>query len=238
MKTIRLKTNLHCGSCVSKLGPLLDGDKRIHHWNIDLEDPQRPLSVHGDVGEDEVKRLVQAAGFTASGETAESYAACDMHDAEHAQQTAGVKESFWADRVKWKRAALNTFSCLVGCAIGDFAMLIFLQAYYPQTPMGVQMILAIAAGLLTSIALETALMRYREKMIWKLALRTALSMSFLSMIAMEVAMNLADFMIMGGKAAFSDPRYWLAFIPAALAGFLVSLPYNYYQLKKHNISCH
>jgi hypothetical protein len=32
--------------------------------------------------------------------------------------------------------------------------------------------------------------------------------------------------------------YWLAFIPAAVAGFLTPLPYNYYQLKKHNRACH
>ncbi|MBI3234816.1 MAG: DUF4396 domain-containing protein [Bacteroidetes bacterium] len=38
--------------------------------------------------------------------------------------------------------------------------------------------------------------------------------------------------------ALSNPNYWLAFIPAAVVGFLVPLPYNYYQLKKHNKACH
>jgi hypothetical protein len=51
-------------------------------------------------------------------------------------------------------------------------------------------------------------------------------------------MNLTDFMITGGKAQLTSPTYWLAFIAAALAGFLAPLPYNYYQLKKYNRSHH
>lgn len=145
---------------------------------------------------------------------------------------------FWSESRLWRRAGLNTLSCLIGCSIGDFAMIIYLQAYHPGTPMAVQIALAIIAGLSTSVALETVLMRIREKFAWGAALRMAIGMSFLSMVAMEVAMNTTDFMITGGTMALSDPRYWLAFIPAAAAGFLAPLPYNYYQLKKHNKACH
>jgi len=99
-------------------------------------------------------------------------------------------------------------------------------------------VLAVLAGLTTSIALETALMHYREKFNWMAALRMALSMSFISMVAMEIAMNGTDFMLTGGKAQITSVLYWLAFIPAAVAGFLTPLPYNYYQLKKHNRACH
>lgn len=145
---------------------------------------------------------------------------------------------FWSEGRLWRRASLNTLSCLIGCSIGDFAMIIYLQAYHPGTSMAIQMVLAIVAGLITSIALETVLMRVREKFAWGAALRMAIGMSFLSMVAMEVAMNTTDFMITGGRMAFSDPMYWFAFIPAALAGFVIPLPYNYYQLKKHNKACH
>lgn len=63
-------------------------------------------------------------------------------------------------------------------------------------------------------------------------------MSFISMVAMEVAMNLTDFMITGGKLSMATPAYRLSFIPAAVAGFLVPLPYNYFKLKKYNKACH
>jgi hypothetical protein len=104
--------------------------------------------------------------------------------------------------------------------------------------MWLQMGLAIIAGLLTSIALETTILHLKEKLVWKAALRMALSMSLISMVGMEVVMNTTDFMITGGKAQLSSMGYWLAFLPAALAGFLAPLPYNYYQLKKHNKACH
>lgn len=144
----------------------------------------------------------------------------------------------WADLNIWKRASFNTLNCLIGCSIGDFAMVIFLQAYFPSTSMTVQMILATIAGLITSILLETVLLHWRENFSWTFAFRTALSMSLLSMIAMEIAMNTTDFMITGGKAAFGNPMYWTALVVAMVAGFLVPLPYNYYKLKKFNKACH
>lgn len=145
---------------------------------------------------------------------------------------------FWLDQSVWRRASLNTVNCLIGCSIGDFAMVIFLQGYFPNVSMTVQMVLATLAGLVTSIILETILLHGREKFSWGFAFRTALSMSLLSMIAMEIAMNTTDFMITGGKAAFGNPMYWTALLVALMAGFVVPLPYNYYRLKKFDKACH
>lgn len=117
-------------------------------------------------------------------------------------------------------------------------MVFYLQAFYPNTPIWLQMTLAVIAGLCTSIMLETVILKVRERFNWSFALRTAFGMSFLSMVAMEIAMTSTDFMITGGKAAFSDPMYWLALIPALVVGFITPLPYNYYKLKKFNRACH
>jgi copper chaperone CopZ len=149
-----------------------------------------------------------------------------------------VAQGFWADRPTWKRASLNTLNCLIGCSIGDFGMILYLQAVHPGTSMALQMILAIIAGLLTSVLLETVLLRIREKFNWSLAFQTAIGMSLISMIAMELAMNTTDFMMTGGKAAFGNPMYWTALLVAMMVGFLAPLPYNYYKLKKFNKACH
>ena len=117
-------------------------------------------------------------------------------------------------------------------------MIIYLQAYHPEVSMMWQMILAIIAGLTTSIALETVILKVREKFNWAFALKTAFGMSFISMVGMEIAMNTTDFMITGGKAAFEDPMYWTALVIAMVAGFLAPLPYNYYKLRKFNKACH
>ena len=70
-------------------------------------------------------------------------------------------------------------------------------------------------------------------MSFKKALTTALGMSLISMISMEVAMNLTDYLITGGAVLN------LTVIPIMLiAGFLTPLPYNYWRLKKYNKSCH
>ena len=65
------------------------------------------------------------------------------------------------------------------------------------------------------------------------ALKTALGMSFISMISMEIAMNLTDYALTGGAIL----TWWV--VPIMLAvGFVTPWPYNYWRLKKHNQACH
>jgi hypothetical protein len=151
---------------------------------------------------------------------------------------AREQKGFWIDLTIWKRAAKNTLNCLVGCSLGDFGTLIAFQHFAPHTPMFTVMGIAILAGLTTSILLETTLLRIREHFSWAMAFKTAFSMSFLSMVAMELAENATDFMLTGGNISISQPFYWVALGVALLAGFAVPLPYNYYQLKKHGKACH
>ena len=217
---------MHCNSCVAKLAKVLDNSPGIHHWKADVSSPGKTVTMHGELDEAEMVALIRKAGFDVNPNTP---AVCDMTIP---AKPVKSHSRFWHDRKVWKRASFNTMSCLVGCSIGDFGMIIYLQVYHPHVSMWWQMALAVAAGLVTSIALETILMRVREKFNWMAAFKTAISMSFLSMVAMEIAMNATDFMITGGKAQLGSVGYWLAFIPAAVAGFLTPLPYNYYQLKK------
>jgi hypothetical protein len=58
-------------------------------------------------------------------------------------------------------------------------------------------------------------------------------MSFISMISMEVAMNITDYVLTGGAML----TWWV--VPIMLAvGFVTPWPYNYWRLKKHNQACH
>ena len=137
----------------------------------------------------------------------------------------------WKCKHTWRKASVNTLWCLLGCSIGDFGTIYFFQVY----PMDIStlniMILAIINGLITSIILETIILL--KQMSFKQALTTALGMSLISMISMEVAMNLTDYLITGGAVLN------LTVIPIMLiAGFITPLPYNYWRLKKYNKSCH
>ena len=231
MEAITLSTNLHCNSCVSKIEPILQDDSSISEFNINLDHPGRLVNIQGN----ELNTELLISKFEDAGYHAELFKA--VPDIQFPEVEI-PKNVFWRNRKNWGRASFNTLNCLIGCSIGDFGMIVYLQAFYPETPMYLQMVLAIIAGLMTSIALESTILRFREKFNWSLALKTAFSMSFISMIAMEIAMNTTDFMITGGKASFNTPGYWLALIPAMIAGFMLPLPYNYFKLQKHGKSCH
>ena len=138
----------------------------------------------------------------------------------------------WSCKHTWKRSAKNTAWCLLGCAIGDFGTILFFQLTKIPFPVLNIMILAIINGLITSIILETIIL-IKQNIPFSKSLKTAMGMSIISMISMEIAMNLTDYIITGGAILN------LYVIPIMLlVGFITPLPYNYYKLKKYNISCH
>ena len=138
----------------------------------------------------------------------------------------------WNCKHTWRRSAKNTAWCLLGCAIGDFGTILFFQiTKIPFSVLGI-MTLAIVNGLITSIILETIIL-LRQNFKFSNALKTALGMSFISMISMEVTMNLTDYLLTGGAIL----TWWV--VPIMLiVGFLTPWPYNYWRLKKYNIACH
>mgnify|MGYP005658192915 FL=1 len=93
------------------------------------------------------------------------------------------------------------------------------------------MSLAIINGIITSIALETYVLS--RQMSLNIAFKTAIGMSLVSMISMEVAMNVTDVIFTGGAIL----TWWV--IPLMLiAGFITPLPYNYWRLKALGKGCH
>ena len=138
----------------------------------------------------------------------------------------------WNCRHTWRKSSKNTAWCLLGCSIGDFGTILFFQLSEIPFPVLGIMTLAIINGLITSIALETTIL-IKQKFSFKNAIKTAFGMSFISMISMEVAMNLTDYLITGGAVL-----NWYVIPIMLVVGFITPLPYNYYKLKKYNISCH
>ena len=131
----------------------------------------------------------------------------------------------------WRRASYNTMWCLIGCSIGDFGTIAFFQFTGIPWPTLAIMTLAIINGIITSICLETIILS--RQMALRLAFKTAIGMSLLSMIAMEVAMNSVDVLMTGGAKL----TWWV--IPFMLAaGFVAPLPYNYWRLKALGKACH
>ena len=136
----------------------------------------------------------------------------------------------WTCKSTWNKSSVNTLWCLLGCSIGDFGTIFFFQVTQIPFPLLWIMSLAIINGLITSIMLETFILS--RQMNLPEAFKTAMGMSFISMVAMELAMNVVDVVFAGGVLV-----WWV--IPLMLvAGFFTPLPYNYYRLKKYDASCH
>ena len=128
----------------------------------------------------------------------------------------------WSCKHTWSRSAKNTSWCLLGCSIGDFGTILFFQLTQIPFPVLGIMTLAIINGIITSIILETVIL-IKQNFTFKNAIKTAVGMSLISMISMEVAMNLTDYFLTGGAML----TWWV--IPIMLAvGFITPWPYNYW----------
>ena len=138
----------------------------------------------------------------------------------------------WRCKHTWKKSAKNTSWCLIGCSIGDFGTILYFQITQIPWPVMSIMILAIINGLITSIVLETIVL-IRQNFKFNQALKTALGMSFISMISMEIAMNVTDVILTGGAMLT-----WRVVPIMLFVGFITPWPYNYWRLKKYNIACH
>jgi copper chaperone CopZ len=220
MNTFIFKTNINCGNCVAKVTPFFNENPQIDSWEVDTKNQDKLLTIQGQITEQEVKALVHLAGF-------------HLAETHKEHQTA-----FWSDAPIWHRAGFNTLNCLIGCSIGDFSMMIYLQTQYPAMNMWWMMALAIMTGLATSVLLESVILKVREKFSWRMAFQTAMMMSFLSMVVMELAENGTDLVLTGGQFHFHQPYYWFVLLACMVVGFVVPLPYNYYKLKKFGIACH
>ena len=140
--------------------------------------------------------------------------------------------AFWSNKSNWINSAQNTKWCLLGCAFGDFGTIAFFQFIDHDLSTLTIMLLATFNGLLSSVLFETVIL-LRSGFKIERAFKTALGMSFISMLAMEIAMNTTDYLLTGGAIL----NWWV--VPLALVvGFLTPWPYNYWRLQRYGIYCH
>tara|TARA_B100001996_G_scaffold382790_1_gene375702 strand:- start:1836 stop:2459 length:624 start_codon:yes stop_codon:yes gene_type:complete len=197
---------MSCDGCVSKLSTALDMIPGIKSSNVEVG--KAIIDHEGDLNE-EISAAIVSCGFTVGSDFS------------------------WSDSAVWKQSAHNTKWCLIGCSIGDFGTIAAFQFIFTESgwsPMSI-MVLAMINGLLTSIGLETIILA--KQMILSEAFKVAIGMSLISMVAMEAAMNLVDYLMTGGAIL----TWWV--IPIMLfVGFITPWPYNYWRLKKYGVSCH
>ena len=65
MKTMKFKTNINCESCVKAVTPALKSNKKIYSWNVDTQNPNKILTVQGDIDAAEVASIITSIGYKA-----------------------------------------------------------------------------------------------------------------------------------------------------------------------------
>ena len=114
------------------------------------------------------------------------------------QEVLSSMDFTWSDREVWGKSAYNTMWCLIGCSIGDLGTIAAFQFVFTDSGWSTMniMMLAMFNGIMTSIILETIILS--KQMILKEAFKVAIGMSLISMVGMETAMNIVDYLLTGG----------------------------------------
>lgn len=64
MKSLKYKTNINCGGCVSTVTPYLNSVKGISNWKVATDSKDKILVVEGDdIESQSVEQAVRDAGF-------------------------------------------------------------------------------------------------------------------------------------------------------------------------------
>lgn len=67
MRELKFNTNIKCMGCISKVKPILDKESKIIQWEVDLESPDRILTIKTEeLNSEEIKKIVKNAGYTAN----------------------------------------------------------------------------------------------------------------------------------------------------------------------------
>ena len=200
-----------CTGCSGHVRDSLEALDGVLSADVSHETGQAVVS-HSGTGREAMLAAITGAGYIADG------ASADFN---------------WGDGEVWRKSANNTKWCLIGCSIGDFGTIAAFQFVFTDSGWSPMMIMALAMfnGIMTSIALETAILS--AQMALNEAFRVAIGMSLISMLSMEAAMNIVDLVLTGGAKLT-----WWVIVPMLVAGFLTPWPYNYWRLKKYNAACH
>lgn len=61
----RFRTSIMCNGCIAKITPVLDGAQGVVSWKVNLDSPDRVLTIVPDgITQEALMTLVREAGFT------------------------------------------------------------------------------------------------------------------------------------------------------------------------------
>jgi copper chaperone len=62
----QFKTNIQCSGCVEAVAPYLDANNEIKHWEVDINNPNKVLTVETDhLSGEMIRNIIKIAGYSA-----------------------------------------------------------------------------------------------------------------------------------------------------------------------------
>ncbi|MVT07908.1 heavy-metal-associated domain-containing protein [Chitinophaga tropicalis] len=66
METVQFKTNIKCSGCIATVTPVLNEVAGKDNWEVDLQSPDKLLTVATDkASKEEIRQAVKKAGYEA-----------------------------------------------------------------------------------------------------------------------------------------------------------------------------
>jgi len=64
MASFKFNTNINCSGCIAAVTPFLNSETEIQNWNVDIQNPNKILTVEGEnITKEKVIGRVKEAGF-------------------------------------------------------------------------------------------------------------------------------------------------------------------------------
>jgi len=62
----QFKTNIQCSGCIAAITPYLDANNEIKHWEVDINNPDKVLTVETDhLSGEKIRNILKIAGYSA-----------------------------------------------------------------------------------------------------------------------------------------------------------------------------
>lgn len=161
-------------------------------------------------------------------------AQCHVSTANHAEHDVGHHGSHMhgtANSSSFRLATQATLHCLTGCAIGELAGLVIGVSIglNPWTTMALATVLGFVSGYTLGLVPLV-----REGKGWIEAFKIIWFGETISIAVMELVMNLTDYHVGGVQvSSIFNVQFWLGYLLALPAGFIVAWPVNYWLLKRN-----
>lgn len=66
METLKFKTNIKCSGCIATVTPVLDKTAGKDNWKVDLEDPNKTLTIVTDASDEQFAAVLKEVGYVAT----------------------------------------------------------------------------------------------------------------------------------------------------------------------------